>query len=71
MPTPPPLYMFVTFNGLIESFSTMRLLKVMPECDEVIFSNKLSFERQAAMLNNKAPIISNREEFMALQKAVM
>jgi hypothetical protein len=52
----------------MESFSTMRLLKVMPERDDAIFSNKLSFERQAAMLNNTAPIISKREEFIVLQK---
>jgi hypothetical protein len=42
MPTPPPLYTLTIFSGLTESFSVIRLLKVMPERDDGMFSNKVA-----------------------------
>jgi hypothetical protein len=45
----------------------MRLLNLMPECDDSIFSNRLSFfELQAAMVSKHAPMVNIRKEFMAL-----
>ena len=46
----------------------MRLLNVMPECDDAIRSNNGCFDWQAVMQNSHAPVISNRNVFMVLEK---
>ena len=51
--------MFTTSIGLIESFSVILLLKVIPEWDEEISSNNVCFLWHAESQNKQEPININ------------